>query len=152
MTRIFVPSLIAMLLAGCASTTATRMPAIDITMQMQPVERVREVVRTRQEQSSREYALRVEIFNKSSEPVRLHALSLRQTDTAQVTLPRLKRSYDLAIAPGTGELLEFSAIGHFNTMTPARHAIGPMMVRAEFSSEAGPFEKTVVVQKHYSRK
>lgn len=133
---------------GCVSRAAPQNEAVDLRVKLSPetVPPASHILRLRAERTTHNYKVTVQITNNASEAIRLKKLSVRQTEAAQVVLPVIKRSYDLPVPAGSTEQVEIRAVGHFDNTSPGRRLIGPIQVRAEFSSVSGRVERSQTIQ------
>ena len=133
---------------GCASLAAPQNEAVDLRVNLsaEPVHPAPNVRPPNTDRTTtRGYKVTVEIINSGSDALRLKKLSLRQTEAAQVVLPVIKRSYDLPVAAGAMEQVEFSAVAQFDNTSPGYRRIGPIRVLAEFSSPSGRFSRSQTI-------
>ena len=149
MSRNGVLAIVALVVSlGCASRAAPEYEAVDLGVKLSS-EQVHTAPNLRPpnpDRTTRGYKVTVEIINCGSDALRLKKLSVRQTESAQVALPVIKRSYDLTVAAGATEQVEFSAVAQFDNTILSRRLIGPIRVLAEFSSPSGRVQRSQTIQ------
>jgi hypothetical protein len=141
MTRKFAFTLIAVLLAGCA-TQAPAPGGAEPEITIYQLSNVASVARNDQGPLSVQYAL--EVRNPGKDPLHLSRATVQSIGYGAYELPSHSQAFDVAIPAGKSTTVKFWANGFTNPSVVGANGPVTLRVAAEFGPDGNHYQRTVV--------